>query len=264
MLKTLIGNLEEMLANQEDMNNCYDLLTNFILTEAENSCEKRSKPRPTTVVKEYWDSDLSKKWRTMKESERIYRKCKKEGNYRRICDSKLQFNEDRKCFDKLLKYRKRQYHKGLMIEINECCDKDPNAFWEFINQLGPKRSTKIPWEVTVNGEIKTDKQSMLEHWRCEFEKLYRSVDGHFNDEFKLQQKETLTFEQISTVNNSEYTALNKDFCLNEIKKAINNSKFKKAVGLDEVSNELLRSEAVATLLHSLFKTCLHLQLIPDI
>ena len=78
MLPTLLNNLAQASINQDDLNVCYVKLTDFILGEANRSIPPSKGRCETTNYKEYWDDELTKKWKYMKECERLYRLSKVE------------------------------------------------------------------------------------------------------------------------------------------------------------------------------------------
>ena len=96
----------------------------------------------------------------MKECERTYRyskkKCLKDAENKRT-----KFRDAQQKFDRELKNRKRQYHRGELIKIEDCCFSDLNKFWDFIKKLGPQKKTTIPWMVNIDGEFVTNKNLVL-------------------------------------------------------------------------------------------------------
>lgn len=76
--------------------------------------------------------------------------------------------------------------------------------------------------------------------------------------------------KISLENNSYpslfYTndLLNRDITVEEVKKVIEKTKTYKAVGVDGLSNEVLKSPKLLSILHRLFKTCFRSAIIPSV
>ena len=77
LLNNMLVELASMNKQQEDMDLCYDGLVNFLLDQAAYSVKNRMRKRPDTTYKLYWDEELSKKWKKMKEAERIYHEHRK-------------------------------------------------------------------------------------------------------------------------------------------------------------------------------------------
>ena len=129
-----MAELKETEGLQTNINECYEHLVNFILDEAGTSSETGKGLRASTKPKKYWDDELSRSWKSMKESEQIFKQD------RNSISKKLKhsmFKSKQKLFDKLLKRKKRDYCKGRMMEINDCLKHDPKAFWKYVKNLGP-------------------------------------------------------------------------------------------------------------------------------
>ena len=164
LIPTMLDELENNTNTQKDLDNCYDHLVNFLIGETEASLSCKNKKRPKTKFKEYWDDELSAKWHAMCDSGKIYRNKRKQYHVGSKLVGKC-MNEFRRCqrtFDKCLKVKKRSYLKGKLIEIERCNTLDPKAFWNYIKRIGPSQHKKIPWEVVIDGQIYTEKQTVLE------------------------------------------------------------------------------------------------------
>ena len=195
LLNSMLTELATLEKHQDDMDQCFEGLVNFLLCKATESMKGRSKKQPRTKYKPYWDDDLSKKWKCMKEAERIYHdfwKC-----HKGMVNTCLQteFKVAQKTFDKELKVKKRKFHHGQMIIIDKCLVSDPQVFWAHIKNLGPTKKQTIPMGVEINGHIVTDQNLVLDKWRSEYELLYNAAeDGCFDQVFKKAQMELLTEE----------------------------------------------------------------------
>ena len=124
------------------------------------------------MYKEYWDNELSRNWQDMHELERLYRNhVKKQKGHSQIkWDT---FKRKQHKFDRLLKKKKHAYNKGLLFNMEACNNKDPNEFWNYMRKLGPSKCNDIPWEVEIDGKIKTDRETVLNKWTADFKKLYQ-------------------------------------------------------------------------------------------
>ena len=149
--------------------------------------------------------------------------------------------------------------KGKMITIERCRMKDPNEFWKQIEQLGPQRKSCIPLEVIVNGQICTDKSTVMKVWKEEFEQLYKIESSDSDDQFKT----SLMQNHRKTCDKKYNSELNEPIRFSEVERAVNSLKTKKAAGIDSVPNELLKNDMIKGLLHSLFNLCLRTNLMPS-
>ena len=81
----------------------------------------------STKFKPYWDIELSASWKKMSSAEHQYRKaCKICESSTSINKKKLSFKSLQNAFDKLLKKKKRQYQRGLQLEIEKQHFDDPS------------------------------------------------------------------------------------------------------------------------------------------
>lgn len=78
-----------------------------------------------------------------------------------------EFTEARRGFDYQLRRTEGAYKRNLSIDIESTCTNDPRAFWDHIENLGPKKKSSTPLEVyDDNGnnqfyvQILRDKRSM--------------------------------------------------------------------------------------------------------
>ena len=265
MILVLLENLENHIVEQNEVNGCYSMLVDFLLGEAVQSIGSGGERHKTTEYKEYWCEDLTKKWRYMKECERVYRGARKT-KHGDIESKKHTFKRAQRNFDKSLKKRKQQYYEGKLLTIEACCVNNPRDFRNHIKQLGPAVNHEIPWEMEMNGIKVTDKNTVLDKWRSDFEQLYKVGNGEFNDQFKDQCMAAMCHHSTTIVDettSNSLQGLNSDIRYDEVERAVMSGKSRKVVGIDMVANEILKVPEVIKLLHSLFRTCYGLNLIPD-
>ena len=98
----------------------------------------------------------------------------------------------------------------------------------------------------VNGNVNTNISEVLQKWRQEFEHLYTfsPEDGEF--EYILAQKAELELRDFYFPN------LNQEILESEVHKSIFTSKNQKAVGVDNLPNEVFRNHTSVSLLTKLF------------
>ena len=220
MIPTMLCNLKDQLILEEDLNSCYDKLVNFIIEEAERSVPTNRRRRTNTKFKDYWDDSLTKKWKHMKECEKMYRMYKKKGELTPgRCNSLNDFRRAQREFDKTLKHKKREFCHGRMLYIESACVKSPTDFWSYIKKLGPSKRNDIPWEIEVDGHISTDKNTVLKQWKLAFENLYQFESDDFNDEFKRSSVERS--EILQSQPNAKCDTLNDPIMFEEVERAVN-------------------------------------------
>ena len=105
-------------------------------------------------------------------------------------------------------------------------------------------------------------KDVLAKWKTEFQKLYNSEaePGTFDDAFhtySVHEKDRLE---------KEYSALDSDFnadiTVDEVMKVIGKAKSRKAVGLDNIPNEVLKNDVSIQFLHKLFHKIFNTTIIP--
>ena len=266
LIPVLLQEFELINGEQTMLNKNYDAFADFVLKEAEQSMEKTGRWRPVTRYKPYWDTELSVKWKLMHKAEAIHsHSCKDDSRF--VSEQKRKdFKSKQKTFDKTLKKKKVAHSRGSLLEIEQCNVNNPTAFWEHIKKLGPSpKRSEIPWEIEVDGQVRTDPELVLNKWKEAFESLYNIDSGTNNEDFLSGKMERLN--ELMKANMEQFPDdtihLNRPLELSEIKKAIDKSKLKKAVGVDRISNELLKNTEVINLLYKLLSSCFLTQKIPN-
>ena len=104
---------------------------------------------------------------------------------------------------------------------------------------------------------------VIQKWKTDFEQLYNASPqpGTFDESFLIKVKEELpALERQYT----ETATLNVAITEQEVRVALNKSKSKKAVGIDNLPNEILKNNESAKLLHKLFNKIFQCNLVPSI
>ena len=235
VLPELMCQVEQVEKNQIEVDKCYDNIAKFLYDECERTNPCKSRKRRSTKRKEYWDLELSKAWRKMKECKKEYTreraKCK--FNNHVLGGKKANFRVAQKSFEKMVTKKRRAFCKGVLLQIEACNSRDPQSFWNYVKRIGPNNSKKseIPWEVEVDSEITHEKDKVLEHWKNTFENLYNVNNVTFNDSFKcscMNDNSIGTDNDVYSINEN----LNKNITLKEIESACKRAKAGKAVGID--------------------------------
>ena len=94
---------------------------------------------------------------------------------------------------------------------------------------------------------------ILKYWTESFENLYKN-DGNYDNDFlayKIRKRDRLL--QYSDKNELNNMAMNSAISLDEVRQAVLKAKTNKAVGIDRISNEILKNDSVINALYKLFK-----------
>ena len=167
------------------------------------------------------------------------------------------FVNKRKLFDRAYRKEKRQYLSGYQSKLSDLKTKDPKKFWQEISNLGPnQKKDNIPQEVILNdGNITSNIKEILHKWETDYKKLFdvEIAYNHTSDEFINRVKETLKrwdsdyrsmFTNMnvdgSSAGNNINDNLNREITRDEVNKALKLLKNGKAVGIDNIPNEVLK------------------------
>lgn len=243
----LIGRLQTDLT-QGDMDEWYDEFCMLIHSELIAKGD-RPKYRKSTQNQPYWNSELDVLWAEMRNAERIFLRCRE----RNLRDHyRLNYKQKQYDFDKRARLYKRKYQRGQIMHLDHIQTGNPNLFWSEINKLGPKRSKMIPMQVWYDGEISSDIATVLKVWETSFAGLFARDLEHFDWNYDCLQP-----IQINVF-------LNRDIERLEVVKAINSLKDKKALGVENLPNEVLKNPKLTDMLYNLVKTCFDKGIIPSV
>ncbi len=270
-LNGIINMIIMLRESQNSMDTLYTKLCDEVINEMNreipfkdisNGAKKRYKQR-----KPYWNEELSMLWKEMCKKEHDF--CKYKGRDKRHKTEYLnRFKQAQRIFDKSLRYHERRYTRGLNVDIEELVTSDPNAFWNKIQTLGPKRKNDIPKEVYINEDvISNNLEDVLHKWKEEFESLFNPKEHSEFDHLFLSQcikdkefREQSMLEPLYVCN----IMVNSDISYEEVKHCIGKAKNKKACGIDHIPNEILKSENVINVLMQFYQLCFETSLVPSL
>ena len=268
ILLTLIEQVELCRESQGEIDQLYSDVCDVILAEMKvklkpkcarnDKIGKRHKPR-----KPFWNGELDELFKKMTYKEREFRKCKLRSRKR---DKRHEFKLARHQFDKAFRKLERRYKRGQMLEIDEFCTANPNKFWSQVKNLGPRKGSSIPMEVyNTDKDVVGDIDTVLNTWKESFASLYNQSNYRLDEDFDRNLKTNIYLSE-QVMQDPLYTpsdTLNKDITLNEVKLVTKSAKFKKAVGIDMIPNEVLKNPNLLNLMHNLFQLCFDSGKIPQ-
>ena len=193
------------------------------------------------------------------------------------------FVNKRKQFDRQYRKEKRKYLSGYQAKLCELKTNDPKKFWNEISNLGPKsKKSRIPKDVILeDGKITTDIGEILQKWEKDHRELFASntAENSESGNFVNRVKETLniwnkdyrglltSMNITSDDSNHGYIAtdnLNRDNTNLQVEKALKLARNGKAVGIDNLPNDILKCLHVKDVLHSLYNKCFQYGIVPNI
>ena len=133
-------------------------------------------------------------------------------------------------------------------------DSNQNEFWRSIGKVGiaNDRRKHIPWAVVDNeGQIHTDRETVLERWKSDFQELFNADNALNAPDAHGNLPET-----------PDCNALNEPISRLEVCRAIDAAKLGKAAGIDEIPAEVLKNDSVVELLWKFYNGCFDLGRVP--
>ena len=267
-LMEVIEKLEAQIICQRTVDQNYELFANVILKELDQylclpQCTLGTRKR-YKYSKPFWNEELTILWKTMRNSENTWKKCKGSEGLKRCLHNKFKLNQN--IFDKRLKQIERNFNRQQILNIDELNTKDPKEFWNKIKHLGPKRVKNILMKVKLGDSFCTDTQKVLERWENDFQSLLNRPESDiFNNEFyqQLISSKVLIENEMKQVGYKSNDFINGPIRLDETHETLNKLKAKKAAHIDHIPNEILKNVNILEHLHCLLNTCFQYSVMPS-
>ncbi len=265
----LVNEQELRIESQNNVDQCYADLVDIIFGEMEKYLPKlygtnKKTSKRFKAKKPFWNDYLKNLWQDMCAKEKEYLKYRGPNHIKQ--HFRKRFTDSSSLFHKDLRKAERNYNKQVQENIESICTDNPKQFWNYIKKLGPQFNSNIPQEVyDENGNIITDIDAVLNKWKTEYEKLYKPTNENFDENFYkeilglLRNAENRMHDPLYVPNQ----VLNRNISADEINKVIDKLKSKKAPGLDNIPNEVLKSVAIRNCLLKLFQYYFDTGLFPN-
>ena len=249
----------------DELNDTYEVLCDATRLEMSTYLSKRSPYKGKGRSRPYWNNTLSELYKWAKDRERDFLACKRRGRANAQLYSQLMsiYKSAQMVFDRALRNAERQYNRNRIIKIDDLCNKNPTEFWKCIKKLGPSKNTKIPQIVkNKNNVIVNELEQVLGEWKQAFCGLM-NVPDIVNDVYysELVYIYHLSETYVSIDNNH---VINRNVSLYELRAAARRLKANKAVGCDNIPNEIIKLPAMENVLVRLFNVCLSKGVVPAI
>ncbi len=268
-LLDLIHEQELARENQCKIDECYDNLISVIFQEMDRYLPKvyghgKTSSKRFKVKKPFWNENLKNLWTDMCNKEKEFLKCNGPNHIKQYF--RKRFTDASFIFNKELRRAERNHNRRVQNQIENICTENPTQFWNYIKKLGPQFNNKIPEEVyDEHGNIKADLDEVLKKWRNDYENLYKPTSHNFDDNFYHEIIELLRNAE-NQMNDPLYVPndfLNRNFSANEIDQVIDKLKNRKAPGIDNIPNEVLKTPAIKNCLLKLFQYYFDTGLLPS-
>ena len=257
----LITQMEQIRENQDEIDGIYNKFCNFYYDEMKRWLKSKTvypqaMKRFRRKSKPYWNDNLTYLWELLCQTEKAYMKC--QNQQKRLM--REAYVAAQRNFDKNYRTAKRKYMKQKILDIENFSKYNAKEFWENIKKLGPQRKSGIPMSVyDDSGNLVSDHNFVINKWANEFKALYNFTPelGQFDDAF---------YESCinDVVQLPYFQELDEQITIAEVKKAIQNSKKNKSVGLDNLPYEIFKENSSYSLLTVLFNKIYDYNLVPKI
>ncbi|CAG2221029.1 unnamed protein product [Mytilus edulis] len=233
-IEQTINKIENALADRRDVDEAYRRYAREVISKIGHKSAHDHQHKITSrksKYKPYWNENLQEHWENACEQEKVWLKCK-------ICGPKKKrlrehFVTARNDFDKLLRKEKRNYQLRQQKELFDL-SKESNTrdFWRKIGKLGiaKDRHDKIPMEVRLpNGNISKDINIVYETWKNEYEHLFNTSDGEYDEGFLTFIQQQVDHDLVNNIENNSDT-LNSDISYEDVEKSVYRAKLNKSTG----------------------------------
>ena len=167
----------------------------------------------------------------------------------------------------MLRRKDHSFNISQIDKLEQINTNNQTDFWNHIKRLGPRKEDDIPFAVrTEDGMITNEESIFLKTWENEISNLLNRPDevlNKFDKTFFNEKKLQKDLMEDMTSSNEEIE-LKEKITEYEIEKAVEKLKLQKAVGCDEIPNEVLKVPGVWGILCKLFNACFEKSLIPTI
>ncbi len=206
------------------------------------------------MKKPYWNNYLRTLWREMCVKEKEFLKFKGPNHIKQLF--RKRFTDSSSVFHRELRKAERTYNRHVQENIESICTENPKQFWNYIKKLGPQFNSEIPEEVyDDDGNLVTDLDIVFDKWKKDYENLYKPNNENFNESFYREIIDLLRTAE-NRMKDPLYVPnqyLNKNISTDEVNNIIDKLKNRKAPGLDNIPNEVLKSAAIKNCLRKLFQ-----------
>lgn len=207
------------------------------------------------VKQPYWNNELNELWLKLRSAERIFLKCGPGEPWKRKRALHSEFIQCQTHFDRKLRFFKRRFKRGQALKLEQLHTGNPQQFWREIHKLGPKKKTLIPMEVLLeSGGSSSEFGQILKKWEKDYSELYGYSSSTLFDDHFFICKVKLELEMGMNTIYYQNDILNSDITLDEVLKLLDKAKENKAVGIEDLPNEVLKNPNLCNVLHCLCHT----------
>ena len=194
LIADCINRIETHLNQDNNVSDAYTCLVKLIVSEMQSKlkCIQIGQGKGKTHKsrsKPFWNTELQDMWNKVYSSEKQWLKFK--GSTVTKNRLRQEYCYVRNAFDNLLRKAKRNYQLSEQQSLRDKLynTENPREFWTEIGKIGMAndRKFRIPFEVSDQNGIKTDRDSVLGKWKSDYEHLYNNGQTDVFDDEHLQR-----------------------------------------------------------------------------
>ena len=223
------------------------------ITQHTHKSGRRGRHRP------YWNNNLKELWKIAFDAERKYLHYKGRQSVKN--ELRNVFARRRENFDRSLRRAEREYRAKQRDELCSLRNQDPRLSWERVKQMAPGgKKEKVDSVRKNDGTLFSDTGDICEAFKHTFSDIYRATD-HDGEDITGYKNLINQMENDTHTNNDR--ALNEPIRMEELQKAIKLLQKGKAVGVDNIPNEIIKMPLLQPILHKLFETYFNSSISPE-
>ncbi len=235
---------DESPVDMDHVNKTNTSICDIIMSVAKMSL-KRQKPRSVKQKRKPWFNDNISRLR--KEVLALGKRLKQ---FPKDPIIKNTFTNVRKSYKKVVKSAKLHCKRLIMSKLDDIESKNPGEFWKLIKKIKGHKASGNPIDPDV--------------WLDYFSNLFKCHQNSTNKTIKTKIDSFMVALKEGRLRKLQ-PDLDEVIHISEIKKAVKNLKYNKAVGLDELSNEMIKCsiDVYANLFTRFFNSILSIETVPE-
>ena len=224
--------------SQESIDEAAKELSDLILSAAKVSLKRNintNNSRRKKYNKKWFDNDLKKLYWNLMNYSKTFTKFPKDIAVRN------HFYKLRREYNKLRKYKQRQYRQSILNQLESLHENNPKQYWNLINDLKQNNDKN---QVSSAVDPST--------WVTHFQNL-NQIKSNFKQRLQRLQEQLEALQNVKVFNE-----LDAHISTDEISKAILKLKTNKSPGLDNISSNMLKCGQAVLIpsFYKLFNACL--------
>ena len=264
-VENTILKLETVVQNQCKLDQAWSGVKSLLISELDSlpdlpTSNNKKQNHKFKKSQPFWNENLTAAWKDVCQSEKDYLLYKSNKNSQAHIKARLRdfYKKCQNTFDSKYRYFKRKHKKQEFDDLGNDAKNDIQSMWK---KLSNPPSTRAALEILREDKsISNDVQEVLQRWHKDisilFSGLRETPDFAYNDDFyqkiltKKSEFESLLPVEQDLLSDYDSQVLNDNLSYDEVSKAIDGSKLKKAYLI--IPNEALKNKNAKILFINFF------------